>query len=49
MYAIGPAGMQNSRIWVASAMNQKRADSRAERRVGARLFWALAGLSAVPV
>jgi hypothetical protein len=31
MYAIGPVGMQNSRIWVASVLNRKRADSRAER------------------
>ena len=31
MYAAGPEGMQDSRIWAASVLNRKRADSRAER------------------
>jgi len=31
MYAVGPAGMQDSRIWVTSVLNRKRAGSRAER------------------
>jgi hypothetical protein len=31
MYAVGPAGMQDSRIWAASVLNRKRAGSRAER------------------
>jgi hypothetical protein len=31
MYAVGPAGMQDSPIWAASVLNRKRADSRAER------------------
>jgi hypothetical protein len=30
-YAVSPVGMQDSRIWVASVLNRKRADSRAER------------------
>ncbi len=31
MYAVGPAGMQDSRIWAASVLNRKRPGSRAER------------------
>jgi hypothetical protein len=31
MYAVGPAGMQDSRIWAASVLNRKRVGSRAER------------------
>jgi hypothetical protein len=31
MYAVGPAGIQDSRIWAASVLNRKRADSHAER------------------
>jgi hypothetical protein len=31
MDAVGPAGMQDSRIWAASVLSHKRAGSRAER------------------
>jgi len=36
MYAVGPAGMQDSRIWAASVLNRKRAGSRNRKRAGSR-------------
>ena len=34
MYAIGPAGTQDSRIWVASVPNRNRAGSAPNLRIG---------------